>query len=568
MSADTSTPKSAGGRLWQGLRELLPNTSDYRGLGRSWRSDVVAGITVAIVALPLALGFGVSAGLSPQAGIITAIVAGFLAAVFGGSHVQVSGPTGAMVVVLAPIVVEFGATAVAVVSVIAGLIVIAFGLLRLGRTVSYIPWPVMEGFTLGIATIIFLQQVPLLTSTPKHDTSSHSTNAAVAAVQALASADVTYLLWSVATVAVVLICMLLVQRLRPSLPGSLLGIVAVTLLTWWLGTPLTTIGALPSHLPAPSLPPFNHEVLTQLLPAAVAVAVLAAIESLLSIRVAATIADTGRYQPDRELIGQGVASVGSGLFGGMPATGAIARTAVNVRAGGRTRLSAITASIVLALMVLVVAVPVGMIPLAGLAGVLMWTAWRMFDRHAAQAILSSTRADAAAFVITAVVTVSLDLIYAVLLGIAWAALTTLRNLARASAVTHDEVPSPRQPGDEHIGIIRIDGPLIFASADRIFAEVLQLRQVQVVIIRMSTLEHVDATGAHILVEIVTALERQGIAVLLKGIQPAHSDLFATVGVMDSLQHREHLFADMPAALAHARSHVARTLATTASTTGD
>lgn len=182
------------GVMWSHLRGLFPSLDDYRGLKRTWRGDLIAGVTVGVVALPLALGFGVSSGLSPAAGLITAIVAGFLAAIFGGSHVQVSGPTGAMVVVLLPIVAQHGAGAVALVSILAGMIVVVAGLLRLGRVVSIIPWPVIEGFTLGIAVIIFLQEIPSLTG-PDNSATGHSSNALIAAAQSLSSSDVEYLLW-------------------------------------------------------------------------------------------------------------------------------------------------------------------------------------------------------------------------------------------------------------------------------------------------------------------------------------------------------------------------------------
>jgi SulP family sulfate permease len=236
------------------VRGLLPGAGDYRPARRTWRADLLAGLTVGIVALPLALGFGVSSGVSPEAGLVTAIVAGVLAAVFGGSNVQVSGPTGAMVVVLLPIVAAHGVGAVATVSVIAGIMVLAAGALRLGRAVSFIPWPVIEGFTLGIAVIIFLQQLPLITSPEPVHAGDHSSNAVVAAVQSLVEADWSYVPWALAAVAIVATCMLLAPRIHRSFPGSLVGIVIVTLLTLVVSDPLAVIGELPSSLPEPSLP--------------------------------------------------------------------------------------------------------------------------------------------------------------------------------------------------------------------------------------------------------------------------------------------------------------------------
>lgn len=539
------------------LRGLLPSRADYRPLRKTWRTDLAAGVTVGIVALPLALGFGVSSGLTAEAGLITAIVAGVIAAVFGGSNVQVSGPTGAMVVVLVPIVASRGVAAVATVSILAGVIVLLAGAFRLGRAVSFIPWPVIEGFTLGIAVIIFFQQIPFVVTPHQSGAGEHSSNAVVAAVQAIVGADWSYVPWALGAVAIVAACMLLAPRVHRAAPGSLIGIVVVTLLGLVLPTPLATIGALPSTLPAPTLPTFDLATLGELAMPALTVAALAAVESLLSARVAATLADTGPYDPDRELVGQGLASLGSGLFGGMPATGAIARTAVNVRSGGRTRLSAVVHAIVLLLIVLVASGPVGTIPLAALAGVLMVTAFRMVERHTVGSVLRSTRSDALAFVVTAIVTVSFDLIVAVGIGILCAGFFALRGLSRTTGVHREAIVGDPEPGDDRIAVIRLDGPLFFAAADRVFEAVTRTRDVSVVILRMSQLELVDATGARVLTDIVQSLERRGVTVLIKGVRPGHEELFRTVGVLDSLRHHNHLFDGLPDAIEHARSHIRR-----------
>jgi SulP family sulfate permease len=542
-------------RLAAYARRLLPGPRDYAGLGRSWRRDLLAGLTVGIVALPLALGFGISSGAGAEAGLITAIVAGVVAAVFGGSNVQVSGPTGAMVVVLAPIVASHGMAAVAVVSLMAGVIVLAAGLLRFGRAVSFIPWPVIEGFTAGIAVIIFLQQVPALTAPGTHG-GGHG-NAIVEAVSAFASLNPGYLLWAAGAVAIIAACMLLLPRLHRAIPGSLVGIAVVTLLTLVLPDPLSVIGVLPHELPVPALPSFAFGDLSGLILPALTVAALAAIESLLSARVAAGLADTGPYDPDRELVGQGLASVAAGMFGGMPATGAIARTAVNVRSGAATRLAAVSHAVILLFVVLVAAGPVGAIPLAALAGVLMVTAMRMVHLATVRSILRSTRADAAAFVITLVITVSVDLIVAVVIGMVVAGGLALRSLARATGVHRQAIDGEPEPFDDRIAIIRLDGPLFFAAADRVLDAVTALKGVSVVILRMSQLELVDATGAHILSEIVHRLEGRGVTVLIKGVREGHTELFRTVGVLSALRDHRHLFDDLPTAIAHARSHVAR-----------
>ncbi|MGO2536656.1 MAG: SulP family inorganic anion transporter, partial [Brachybacterium tyrofermentans] len=511
-----------------------------------------------IVALPLALGFGVSSGLTAEQGLITAIIAGLLAAVFGGSNVQVSGPTGAMVVVLVPIVASYGAAAVASVTLLAGLLVLAAGVLRLGRVVGIIPWPVIEGFTLGIACIIFMQQIPLVTSPVQAAPGEHSSNALVAAAQALSAADPGYLLQALGAVAVVVACMLIAPRIHPSVPGSLIGIALVTVLCAVLPGPLARIGTIPATLPSPSLPALDPALLQVLLPAAATVAALAAIESLLSARVAAGLADTGVYDPDRELVGQGVASVGASLFGGMPATGAIARTSVNVRAGARSRLASVVHALVLLAVVYAASGPVGAIPLAALAGVLFMTAVRMVHLATVRTILRSTRADSLTFVVTALITVSFDLIAAVLIGVTLAAIFALRGISRSSGVTLEPIRSAQpQEGDEEILAVRFDGQLFFVSAERVFDTVMAVGPVSVVILRMSALEAVDASGAKILSEIVRGLERRGITVLLKGVQDDHSALFRKVGVLRALRHQKHLFVQFDAALEHARSHVRR-----------
>ena len=535
----------------RGLRGLLPSRADFSALPRTWRGDLLAGITVGIVALPLALAFGVSSGAGAESGLVTAMIAGIVAAVFGGSNVQVSGPTGAMVVVLAPIMAAQGTGALALICLLAGVLVLLAGVLRLGRTISYIPWPVIEGFTLGIAVIIFLQQIPTATGT----TPGESTNAAVAAVQSLLTASWPKLGWSLLLVAIVVAIMLVSLTLAPKFPGSLLAIVVAGLLAALLGLPVDVIGELPTGLPAPTLPVFSHA--GSLLAPALAVAALAAIESLLAARVAASISDTGPYDADRELVGQGLASIAAGLFGGMPATGAIARTAVSIRAGARTRLAAVVHGLLLLAVVLVGTSVVSHIPLAALAGVLMVTSCRMIAPSTVRAVMGSTRADAVVFVITAMVTVSVDLIYAVLIGLLAAGFFALRQLAKASGVHREELPGAALPGDERIALFRLEGALFFGAAERMLERVTALRDIEVVLIRMSQLQILDATGAQVITDMIVSLERRGITVLVKGIQPQHLKLAERVGVLRSLRHQNHLFEDLDTAVAHARSHVAR-----------
>jgi SulP family sulfate permease len=534
------------------MSRLLPHRGDYAGLRQSWRRDVLAGVTVGVVALPLALAFGISSGVGAAAGLITAVVAGLVAAIFGGSPVQVSGPTGAMAVVLAPIVAEHGVGAIAAVTVLAGVLVLTAGMTGLGRAVTFIPWPVIEGFTLGIAAIIFLQQVPAAfgASAPP----GHRTLTAAAAV--VAHAD-----WSAARptlgiVAVVAVLMVVLPRWNPAVPASLIAVVLATAVVAVVRLPAATIGKLPGNLPAPQIPHADFGAVRTLIGAAVAIATLAAIESLLSARVAATMSPDGSYDPDRELVGQGLASIAAGVFGGMPATGAIARTAVNVRSGARTRLAAIVHALLLLAVVYLATGPVSAIPLSALAGVLMVTSFRMVSLGTVRKILRSTRSDALAFVLTALVTVCFDLIEAVEIGILIAAFFALRTVARRSTVVREELPGPYHPGDERIALLRLDGAMFFGAAERLSSAITDTEHpdVSVVIIRMSQLGMLDATGAHTLAEIASELEARGITVIIKGVQPEHLSLLANVGIFDALRHENHLVDSLDDAIAHARSH--------------
>jgi SulP family sulfate permease len=538
---------------------LFPKGSDYAGLSRHWRNDLVAGCTVAVVALPLALAFGITTGLGAAAGLTTAIVAGLVAGVFGGSNLQVSGPTGAMTVVLVPLVATFGADAVVVVGLMAGALVVLAGVMRLGRYLAYIPWPVIEGFTLGIAVIIFLQQVPNALGVPKPEGENTALVAGSAVADAVGAVDFA----AVALVGLVVLVMVVVPRLHRSLPASLIAVVAATVAAVVGDLDVSTIGALPSTLPTPQMPSIAFGDVSQFLGPAFAVAALAAIESLLSAKVADGMADGPRHDPDRELFGQGLANIVSPVFGGMPATGAIARTAVNVRAGARTRVAAIVHSLVLILVVLLLSSVVAEIPLAALAGVLMVTAVRMVETHNVLAILRSTRSDAVVLVATALATVVFDLIVAVEIGVVVAAALALRHVARTAEAVEVPIAAEVDADAEHdllaqhIVAYRLEGAMFFGAAHRFLTELAEVADVEVVILRLPGLQVLDATGAQALGQIVDDLEHRGITVLLKGPRPDHERLLRTVGVLDRLASEHHLFADLDAAVAHARLHVSR-----------
>lgn len=513
---------------------------------------------VGLVALPLALGFGASSGMGATAGLVTAIVAGAFAAVFGGSRVQVSGPTGAMTVVLLPIVAIHGPDGVLVVGLLAGLILIGLGYAGAGRLIRYVPIPVVEGFTVGIAVIIALQQVPAALGV-----TVHAEKVLVLATRAIQSwtHDPAWVPLVMAGGVVVLV--LLLSRVVPLLPGSLIAVVVATVANSAFGLGAVPIGHIPHRLPLPGLPTVPWGDLDALILPAVAVAALAAMESLLSATVADAMSVGQRHDSDRELAGQGMANLVAPLFGGIPATAAIARTAVNVRSGASSRLAALTHAFVLLLIVLITARWVGEIPRAALAGVLVATAAQMVRVSSLAALLRATRGDAVVLSLTAVATITLDLVTAVLIGIVVSGFFALQQTARSARLEEvpldgtDHVDEEHSLLDEHIVAYRLDGPLFFAAAHDFLLELADVTRVRVVILRMSRVTAIDATGAHVLADMIHRLEHRKISVLLSGVQPQHEQVLRELGVHGRLAHERHLFATTPDAIAHARLHVSR-----------
>ncbi|MEU2779540.1 SulP family inorganic anion transporter [Streptomyces sp. NPDC007162] len=546
------------GRAGSRITSLLPARTDLAQAGRDPRRDLLAGLTVAIVALPLALGFGVSSGLGAEAGLATAVVAGALAALFGGSDLQVSGPTGAMTVVLVPIVGRYGRTGVLTVGLLAGVMLLALAVLKAGRYMQYIPAPVVEGFTLGIACVIGLQQIPNALGVPKPEGDRVLVVTWRAVEEFTGSPNWT----AVGLAAAVAAVMLAGARLRPAVPFSILAVTAATVVSQAAHLDAAKpIGDLPSGLPAPSLAFLDLGSLGSLLAPAVAVAALAALESLLSASVADGMTVGQRHDPDRELFGQGLANIAAPLFGGVPATGAIARTAVNVRTGASSRLAALTHAAVLAVIVFAAAPLVSRIPLAALAGVLLATAVRMVEVGSLRALARATRSDALILVLTAAATLALDLVYAVVIGLAVAGVLALRAVAKQARV--DKVPLDR--GDhgaeehallaEHIVAYRIDGPLFFAAAHRFLLVLAEVADVRVVILRMSRVSTMDATGALVLKDAVQKLRRRGITVLASGIRPGQRRVLDSLGVLDLLRDEGREYTTTPEAIAAARAHL-------------
>ncbi|HYN75963.1 MAG TPA: SulP family inorganic anion transporter, partial [Candidatus Limnocylindria bacterium] len=480
-------------------------------------------------------------------------------AVFGGSNLQVSGPTGAMTVVLAPIVATYGGSGVLVVGLMAGLILLALAYSGAGRSMRYIPLPVVEGFTVGIAVIIGLQQVPAALGVSSEGDQ---------VLQVAANAVLAWLRdpqWAAPAIALgVAAAMLLVARVRPGFPVSLLAVIAATGLVRVADLAVSTIGPLPGGFPSPSLPTVATQGLSDLLLPAVAVAALAALESLLSATVADSMSVSERHDSDRELFGQGVANLVTPLFGGIPATAAIARTAVNVRAGARSRLAAITQSLVILLVVLVASPWVADIPLAALAGVLIATAIRMVEVSSLRALARATHGDALVLAVTALATVVFDLVTAVLIGLAVAGIYALRQVARSARMDeipldddHDHATEEQALFDAHIVAYRLEGSLFFGAAHSFLLGLSEISDVRVVVLRLSRISTLDATGASVLADTISRLEARDITVLLSGVRPEHEQVLDRLGVYGELAHERHVFGTTPDAITHARVHAAR-----------
>ena len=559
-TAPAPTPTGAERSVRARFQALLPTRAELALMRLAPGRDLLAGVTVAVVALPLALGFGITSGLGAMAGIVTAVIAGFVAAMFGGSNLQVSGPTGAMTVVLVPIVAEFGADGVLMVGLMAGILLLILAWVGAGRAMRYVPAPVIEGFTLGIACVIALQQVPLAlgVATPDGD---RVLGVAFSAVRdALDNPS-----WPARVISVTVTAVILRGgRWHPTIPFSLVAVGVVTITVSLADVDVPTIGQLPAMFPAPSLGFGDVGARPARVVPAVAVAALAALESLLSASVADGMSVGQRHDPDRELVGQGLANLAVPLFGGVPATAAIARTAVNVRAGARSRLAAASHAVVLALVLLAAAGVVGEIPLAALAGVLIATALRMGETASVRAIGRASRADALVLGVTATATVVLDLVVAVVLGLAVAGALALRAVSRRARV--EEVPiHPDMPGEhsdeeqallaEHIVAYRIDGPVFFAGAHRFLLQLSDVADVSVVIIRMSRVTTIDTTGAMVLKDVIDKLTQKGIVVMVTGTAVHQLRLLDTLGVLDDLRREGRVFDTTPEAIEAAREHL-------------
>lgn len=530
------------------------------------RHDAVAGLTVAIVALPLSLALAIASGTTPEKGLITAIVAGFLISTFGGSRVQIGGPTGAFVVVVFNVIAQHGYDGLLIATTLAGLILMAAGWARLGTWVKYIPQPVITGFTAGIAVVIFSSQVRDLlglTMTSQPADFIEKWTAYAHALPTLSGVAI-----SVATGALAIIVLL--RRYAPRQPGFLIAVAIASLAVWAFSLDVPTIGSrfgdLPRTLPVPHLPDFTWLQAKAVLPSAFTIAFLAGVESLLS----AVIADgmTGRrHRSNCELVAQGIANFASTLFGGMPATGAIARTATNVRSGARSPIAGMLHAFFLLIFMLVLGPLITRIPLASLAAVLVIVAWNMSEIDHIRHFMRAPVGDRVVLVLTFILTVLVDLTVAIGVGVVLAALMFMHRMAEVSAIRNHialddqqddsltETATHRSSLPSGVDVFELHGPLFFGVAEYLL-DLLQRTgsQPRAYVLNLREVPLVDATGATTLRDFAERSRRRGIVVFIAGMQ--HS-VASTLRLMHTLPHENLVVADsLEAAIEMARQAIA------------
>lgn len=495
--------------------------------------DLTAGVIVGIVAIPLAIAFAIASGVTPDRGLWTAIIAGFLISALGGSRVQIGGPTGAFVVIVYGIVQQYGIDGLMVATLMAGVLLVIMGLAKLGRVIEFIPHPVITGFTSGIAVIIFSSEVKDLFGLrmgavpaafiPKWQAFvQHATDVTPAAIGVAGATLAIILLWN---------------RVSRRIPGPFVALVVVTVAARLLHLPVETIGsrfgALAASIPHPHVPHLTLAEVTALVGPAFTIAMLAAIESLLSAVVSDGMIG-GRHRSNMELVAQGVANLASPLFGGIPATGAIARTATNVKNGGRTPIAGITHALTLLLVTLVVGRYAAMIPLAALAAILVVVSYHMSEWRTFRAELRSPKSDVAVLLATFTLTVLVDLTVAISVGMILAAFLFIRRMAAVTNVSvirgalddvdeesDDAVIAPWRRRIPHgVDVYEINGPFFFGAAEAFKETVGQVAShPRVLVIRMAQVSALDSTGMHALRDVVKRSRREGTTVLLADVQP-------------------------------------------------
>lgn len=518
------------------LRLYLPKLYTVFSEGYRWRDlrgDAIAGLTVAIVALPLAMALAIASGTTPEKGLYTAIVAGFLISALGGSRVQIGGPTAAFIPVVFVVIQKFGFGGLVLCTLLAGLMLIGAGLLRLGTLMKYMPQPVITGFTAGIAVSIFSSQVKDALGLSMATVPADFLDRWIAYVHQLPTMQPATVALTVTGLAVIAA----IRRWRPGWPGFLIALLVCTALCVIFALPAETIGSrfggLPSALPTFDVPHIPFERTRELLPSAFTIAFLAGVESLLSAVVADGMTG-GRHRSNGELVAQGIANVGSALFGGLPATGAIARTATNIRAGGRTPVAGIIHAALLLVFMLALAPLMKFVPLAALAAVLLVVAWNMSEIEHFRHTLSAPKGDGLVLLLTFGLTVFFDLTIAIEVGLVVSAFVFMFRMAEAVEVNTgikllDENGDERAMGDDAsqrarlppgVEVFQISGPLFFGAANRLDDLLDQFQKPpSVFILRMRLVPIIDASGVHALKTLLERCRRRGIVLVVSGLQP-------------------------------------------------
>ena len=526
---------------------------------KTFMADLMAGVIVGIVALPLAIAFGIASGVSPEKGIITAIVAGFIVSVFGGSRGQIGGPTGAFIIIIYGIIQQYGMQGLTIATIMAGVFLVLFGVLRLGTIIKYIPYPIVVGFTSGIAVTIFTTQVKDLFGLTMAEVPSDFVEKWIAYAHDFTTLDGWTTLIGIVSVVVIAVT----PRFSKKIPGSLVAIILMTivalLLKHYAGvTSIETIGdrfSINSALPEAQMPALSWETVKGLVPPALTIAILGAIESLLS----ATVADGvigHRHDSNTELVGQGIANLVSPLFGGIPATGAIARTMTNINNGGRTPVAGIVHAVVLLLIFLFLMPLAQYIPMACLAGVLVVVSYGMCGWRSFVMLMKNPKSDVTVLLITFFLTILFDLTVAIEVGLVIACLLFMRRMAETTdvKVIMDEI-DPEDDTDvklennEHLTIPKgvevyeINGPYFFGAGNR-FEEVMASfgSRPKVRVIRMRKVPFVDSTGIHNLTNLCLMSQKEGIQIVLSGVNPKvhavleHAGFYRIVGENNICSH--------------------------------
>lgn len=508
-----------------------------------YKSDAIAGLTVAIVALPLSMALAIASGASPDKGLITAIIAGFLISFFGGSRVQVGGPTGAFVVVVFNVIAQHGYDGLLIATLMAGIILIAAGVFKIGRLIKFIPHPVVTGFTAGIAVIIASSQVKDFLGLSLENVPSEFLPKWQAYFGAISSVQIATLLVGLGAFSVIVA----LRRFAPKLPGFLIALILAAAVVAVLKLPVDTIGTrfpdMASTIPMPSLPALSWARIVELLPSAFTIAFLAGIEALLSAVVADGMTGT-RHRSNQELIGQGIANLGSVLFGGLPATGAIARTATNIKAGAKTPVAGMMHAVFILAFVLFGSDLMAYVPMAALAAILFVVAWGMCEIDRFIALLRMPNSDRAVLLLTFGLTVLVDLTVAIGVGVTLASLLFMARMSETvqldngnSSNRDDEFDGDdlgqRDDLPKDVEVFRISGPVFFGVAGELLDAMRKIgRTPKVIILRMRQVPMLDASGVTMIEEFIEQARVSGAKIILSGVQQQPKEMLARVGLSD------------------------------------